>query len=197
MDQLLTFINPLTNAINVLLFLDGGGGQHLGHAVAEEKAKHEKKGKGNMKSGTLKDSPVRDWIICLLIWGARSPSTNNDKSGLIGTDRWRLCGYSGAFGPESLIPIKIAVPALREFARRYAENLQEFECSEAFNRILSVLERVEDSVTFQNEKLSEAYRIGEVKKGMFLLPLTCGHNGVMSSSEQEAMILHLKRAEWL
>mmetsp|Transcript_30471 Transcript_30471/g.37697 ORF Transcript_30471/g.37697 Transcript_30471/m.37697 type:complete len:167 (-) Transcript_30471:228-728(-) len=153
--------------------------------------------KSHNKKTTTMDSPVYDWLTCLIIWGSRNPKQSSEEYKQHPKGRWKLCGYSGYYGPSHFVPVKVAVCALREFSRRHQDDLEKFDCYETLSQILSLLERVGDTVTYQKEQMEEKYRNGSVKQGMFLLPLSCGHNGAMSSAEEKTLLQHLQRAKWL
>lgn len=86
------------------------------------------------------------------------------------------------------IPLATALPPLRKFAAQYSQPLARVECHSAFNEVLDLLGRLDQFA-------QESAAVDDLP--LSLLPLSCGHNGTMSKSEQGDLLQHLTRAKWM
>lgn len=88
---------------------------------------------------------------------------------------------------ELFVPLEEAIPALEKFTEVYSEDLIEVECKVEFDEIVSVLRKV--------------LKCGNISMGvnvvLELLPLSCGHNGVMSQGEEGKLREFLKKVKWI
>lgn len=63
-------VDPLTNAMNIVMFLDGCCGEFLGKAYSAQRRDfpegfEEKEGE---EPAEEENTPLKDWIACYLVW---------------------------------------------------------------------------------------------------------------------------------
>ena len=119
-------VEPLTNAMNIIMFLDGCCGEYLGKAYAAQRRDYPQtfeENEGDVAADE-ESTPFKDWIACYLVWCSKCNLTKVLKSSIYrgqldrkiqprdrqngsnnSLDEWELCGFRGSFGPGKAVSV--------------------------------------------------------------------------------------------